>query len=139
MPPVVEDGYSLPPVWSNAAVRAGSWPCLPAQAGAYFNVSVSPDVTQAIAAGASITIPVTGWSTASMPAWTVTATTTGNGFTPTATLATSASSMNNGEATTLTITVPAGTPSGSLGAVRLHSSRSAGYWLSEWVVPIQVQ
>ena len=139
MPPVVESGYSLPPVWSNANVRAGTWPCAPVQTGTYFNVSVSPDVTQTIAAGAAITVPVTGWSTASMPAWTVTATAACDGFTPTATLASGASTMNNGGATELTITVPAGTPSGSLGVVRLHSSRNGGDWLSEWVVPIQVK
>jgi hypothetical protein len=139
MPPVLEAGYSLPPVWSNTGVRAGTWPCVPAQPGPYFNVSVAPNVTQTIAAGQSITIPVTGWSTAAVQDWTVTAATEGNGFTPTATLATSANTMNNGGATMLSIGVPAGTPSGSLGAVRLHSSRNDGEWLSEWIVPLQVQ
>jgi hypothetical protein len=141
MPPVIEGGYSLPPVWSNARAASGSWPCVPAQAGPYFNVSVSPNVTQTIAAGSSITIPVTGWSTAAVPDWTVTANPSGTAFTPTASFAGSASTngMNNAATTMLTIGVPAGTPSQSLGAVRLHSARNNGDWLSEWVVPVQVQ
>lgn len=65
----------------------------------------------------------------------------GTAFTPTASFGGSASTngMNNAATTMLTIGVPAGTPSQSLGAVRLHSSRNNGDWLSEWVVPVQVQ
>jgi hypothetical protein len=142
MPAVLEGGYSLPPIWSNAGAQAGTWPCVPAETGPYFNVSVSPNVVQTIAAGASLAVPVTGWSAAIVPSWTVTTTSEGVGFQPTAMLAGQAgamNAMNNGVATTLTIGVPVGTPSGSVGVVRLHSSRNNGYWLSEWIVPFQVQ
>lgn len=140
MPPVVESGYSLPPIWSNAQAAAGTWPCVPAPSGPYFNTSVAPDVTQSVAAGKSITIPVTGWSTAAVPDWTVTAQAIGNGFTPTASFGASASTnaMNNGTTATLTVSVPAGTPSGSLGVVNLGSARNDGFWLSQWIVPFQV-
>jgi hypothetical protein len=47
--------------------------------------------------------------------------------------------MNNGTSATLTLTVPAGTPGGSLGVVNLGSSRNDGDWLSMWIVPFQVQ
>jgi hypothetical protein len=56
--------------WSNAAAARGGDPCIPATAQAYYNVSF-PQTWYAVDAGASVTVPLTGWSTQPTGDWLV--------------------------------------------------------------------
>jgi hypothetical protein len=112
-----EESYLYQRFWSNAAAATGGDPCVPAPSGpSFFNTSV-PKGWYALAAGASLTIPITGWSTAPTADWLVGAVrqhdTTG-GLTVAITSPTSATrnghtfaTINNGRTATLTITAPA--------------------------------
>jgi hypothetical protein len=133
MSPVVEDGHTLTRVWSNSAAAKSQSPCIPQPIDPFYDVSVSPDVVHSVAAGNQITLQVTGWSTQPVPDWTLEAYPAPYTFTPTAKL--SGSTMNNGVAATLTVGVPAGTPSGSQGWVLLYSARGNQY-TALWPVAI---
>jgi hypothetical protein len=71
---VAADGgpYAFARSWSNAAASQGGDPCLPAVSSPYYNVSY-PQAWFAVDAGQAFTLPVNGWSTASVPDWMVTA------------------------------------------------------------------
>jgi hypothetical protein len=136
MSPVVEGGHTLTRVWSNSAAAKSQWPCIPAPPGPFFDVSVSPDTVQSVAAGKSITLPVTGWSTEPTSHWSMQAYPLSyGGFTPTVSLG--SSTMNNGMSTTLTVGVPNGAPSGSQAWVLLYSMRG-NEPTSIWPVAIDV-
>jgi hypothetical protein len=124
-PSVSVDGYELTSVWSNASSASGDGPCVPAADG-YFSVSASPSTMQPVAAGQSVTFTLTGWSTAPMTQWQLytapVAAACCTPFTPSVDLA--AMSIDNGGTTTLTIGVPAGTPSQSASLVYISSSTS---------------
>jgi hypothetical protein len=76
---------------------------------------------QVVSPGASVQIVLTGWSTQSVPSWPLTEGPDylGDDFDPVAHL--SATTLNNGETATLTLTVPAGTGSGLFGTVFVYS------------------
>jgi hypothetical protein len=135
MPSIVADGHTLTRVWSNSAAAKSQSPCIPEAIDPFYDVSVSPDVVHSVGAGQQITLQVTGWSTQPVPDWNIAAYPAPYSFTPTAML--SASKLNNGGAATLTIGVPAGTPSGSQGWVLLYSMRGTLY-TSLWPVAITV-
>ena len=68
----VEAGYTLPRIWSNAAAAAGADPCVPAPAGAYFNVA--PELASAfigLEIGASTTAQLHAYSQDKTPPWTL--------------------------------------------------------------------
>ncbi|MEI8259275.1 MAG: hypothetical protein WCJ30_26705, partial [Deltaproteobacteria bacterium] len=99
-------------------------PCLPTDTSRpYFNVSTTPDEARAVMPGETVTFPIVGWSTAPIPAWTVTAYAALGSFTPTARV--SPGRMNNGVAGTVTVNIPASAPSGSYAGILLYSERSS--------------
>jgi hypothetical protein len=68
---------------------------------------------------------VAGWSTAAVPAWNLSAEaylSQPSSFTVTTSI--SATTMNNGQHATLTVTVPAGTASGSYATLLVGSAQS---------------
>ena len=117
---IEDSGYLLTRVWSNAAAAAGKAPCVPSEASAaYFNVSPSPNEVLELPAGGSQQVTITGWSTAPLSDWNISPVALGGSFTAGATLADM--TINNGRSTTLTITVPAQTPSGTFSLILLSS------------------
>jgi hypothetical protein len=122
-----EGAYSgIQRVYSNASAAAGGDPCLPAPE-AYYGTDAVPRTAQAVAAGSSIVYTITGWSTAALPDWDVSAqvyTSVPSTFQPT--FQTSVTTLNNGLTGTVTVGVPAGTASGSyaLGLVYSYTSQT---------------
>ncbi len=111
-----EGGFAFERAWSNAAVKAGTDPCVPAPAAPFFDVSASPNKMPVVAAGGSAGFVLTGWSSAPLPDWKIHAEGTGIlDFDPAATL--DASVINNGKTAMLTLKAPANAPSGARGAV----------------------
>jgi hypothetical protein len=131
-----EAGFTAQRVWSNSAAAAGASPCVPASSEPFYDVSPSPSQTQVVAAGGHVTFTLTGFSTTAAAPWALTLFPGPSSFTPTTTLG--ASMINNGQTTTLTVTVPAGTPSNGYAAIFVTSSRSAAdftYWPVAVTVP----
>ena len=122
--------------WSTSAAAAGGSPCAPAVAGEiYFNTSAAPDTVQKVAAGGSVTFTITGWSTAEKAAWKLKVDPADvSDFDPGGTL--SANAIQNGTTVTLTLTAPAGTPRGQVGAVYIASGAFGEHY---WPVAIQVK
>lgn len=109
-------GFTFERIYSNKAAAAGKNPCVPVPSNdkIYYNVT-TPNRTQTVSKSSSsktYTFPITGWSTAARAAWNIQALTQGGSstFDPAATI--SASQINNGQKVTLSMTVPANTPSG---------------------------
>lgn len=133
---VQEGDFLAQRIWSNAAANAGQQPCVPAPADApYVGVSTTTaDEFLTLAAGQSLSITLTGWSTVATQPFSVSISPYGTGllqnnFQPT--LALGASLLSNGQTTTLTVGVPSGTPSGSYATVTLYSGLSDDnfeYW-----------
>ncbi|HEY8091021.1 MAG TPA: hypothetical protein VIF09_24330, partial [Polyangiaceae bacterium] len=67
---VVENGYTLPTIWSNTAAAAGGYPCAPATDLPYIDVDPSPaQLTIPATAGSSAGVTLMGWSTALVGDW----------------------------------------------------------------------
>ncbi len=115
------DGHTLQRVWSNASASDGGSPCLPA-AEPYYGADVEPSGYVAADAGSNVTFTVTGWSTAPVPDFYLYAAPYAGSFKPTLTPGTTY--LNNGGATTLTVGIPAGTPSGSYALAVLEAAES---------------
>jgi hypothetical protein len=140
-----EAGFTAQRVWSNSAATAANGrdasvattsPCVPAASEPFYDVSPAPARTQSIAAGGSITYTLTGFSTASVPPWAISSFPGPSSFTPKIALATSM--INNGQTTTMTVSVPAGTPSQAYAAIFVTSSRSLTDF-TYWPVAITVR
>lgn len=123
LPNYFENGWSFQRIWSNSAAAAGGDPCVPLATGetAYWNASPPTSQVHTVAAGQTIQIAITGWSTAPVASWPLSQGYDYNGddFDPVASLSTS--TLNNGETATLTLTVPTGTGSGLYGTVFVYS------------------
>ncbi|HUB06114.1 MAG TPA: hypothetical protein VMB50_03895 [Myxococcales bacterium] len=132
-------GFHFDRMWSNAAVAAAAPPCGPDDAGAVdFDTSAAQGWYPG-QPGTQLLIPLTGWSLAPMPAWTLKATIearpapgSGDGFTATL----DAGTLANGAGTTLTVTVPGTAQVGDYAYVRL-SSDEAGQ-VHTWPVGVYV-
>lgn len=121
-PQAAEGPYTaLQRVYSNAAAKAGADPCRPSP-GTAFGADVEPQAFVSLAAGQSTTFQVTGWSTAPMAPWSVSAYpyAVQGSASPTAVLGTT--TLQNGETTTLTVTMPAGTAPGTVVDVYVTSA-----------------
>ncbi len=126
-----EGSFQYQRVWSNAAAAAGGDPCVPATSEPYYNVAPARGWTE-VAAGATVAIPLTGWTTAPMGDFYLElAEIDSTGGTWTETLAatrsyldqgTSYPSVNNGDVATLTVRPPANAPSGAYLEVMLFST-----------------
>jgi hypothetical protein len=132
---VHDGGFTVQRIWSNRAAAQGGEPCLPA-VDPHFGVSPMADAPVTVAAGSSAQVPLVGWSSAPLSAWKVAATSgpfvTSN-FEPT--VAIQPGQFANGTAGTLTVTVPAGTPSGGKGVVFIESvpaSAPQGLAFANW-------
>ena len=90
---------------------------------------------QKVAAGGSVTFTITGWSTAEKAPWKLKVDPADvSDFDPSGTL--SANAIQNGTTVTLTLTAPAGTPRGQVGAVYVASGAFGEHY---WPVAIQVK
>jgi hypothetical protein len=121
---VTEGGFTLQRIWSNRQAAAGQVPCVPAPPGEEFAVvRPVPDSIYEAPAGTSLQVTLEGWATGPVTAWqanAVSATLQGSGS---FVLGASASPFDAGvsETTLLSVEVPAGTPSGAVGALFLAS------------------
>ena len=122
--------------WSNAAAAAGRDPCQPST-GAYFNVSPSSLAVQHVAAGSSVTIALTGFSTEQTSDWVLQDVAGRRAFLPQVTI--DATEMNNGRAASMTISVPASAAPGGTAVFFLRSFHAgdASYSLQPIVVMSQ--
>ena len=106
-----EGPYSfLQRVYSNASAAAGGDPCIPVP-GTFFGADVEPQTFVPLAAGASTTFEVKGWSTAQVGAWSIQTSQFAPQGTATVTAVLGSNTLANGQTTTLTVQMPAGTPS----------------------------
>jgi hypothetical protein len=64
----IENGVAYQRVFSNIAAAAGDDPCVPALSLPYYNLTVPQD-WYAVAPGATVDIPITGWSNAPTDLW----------------------------------------------------------------------
>jgi hypothetical protein len=130
-------GFTVQLIYSNSAAAAGSWPCVPAPSEPYFNVSAGPQVT--VARGQSVTIPVTGWSTAPTGAWPVYVAVAGydSSFNPIQLAASLDQTVfNNGEVHNLTMTAAASATPAS-GSVLIFSMQGQAY-TALWSVGVTI-
>jgi len=65
---VTEGEWTYQRQWSNAAAAAGGDPCVPALPTPYFSVTTDATWVQ-VAPGASVEVPITGWSTGERSDW----------------------------------------------------------------------
>jgi hypothetical protein len=120
---VSEGGFSLTRVWSNVNAAAGDDPCVPKPQGdIMYDVSAMPTTTQYVAAGQAVTYTLTGWSESPIAPWKLQAFPYNGTVNVKSTL--SASTINNGDQVTLTVTVPATAKSGDYATVLVYSRRS---------------
>ena len=131
-----EGSYTYQRVWSNAAAAGGGDPCKPAYVGLpYYNTSAAQG-WYTIAAGGTVDIQLTGFSTATTTDWSVYMTvlsSSASGFDGTILSPTTVSQQgttfemtNNGRTSTLKASAPAGAPSGSWAVYGIESVPQAG-------------
>lgn len=134
---VREGGFVFSRSWSNASAAAGLDPCQPSASTYYFNVSPSSLSVQHVAAGTSVTLALTGFSTAETSDWVLQNVPGRQEFFPQVTI--DASQINNGRTATMTLSVPAGTAPGATAAFFLRSFHAgdASYSLQPVVVMSQ--
>jgi hypothetical protein len=131
-----ESGFAVQRVWSNAAAKAGGPPCIPVPPGeVLYDVSPSPNKTQLVAAGASVTFTLTGFSTAAVPPWNLQAWVGQSTFQPKLDL--SSMKIDNGGTATLKVTVPAHTASMGFADIFVTSWRSATDF-NDWPLTVSV-
>jgi hypothetical protein len=113
-PQASEGQYTaLQRVYSNAAAAAGGDPCQPSP-GTAFGADVEPQAFVSVKPGASTTFQVTGWSTAPMAPWAISAYPYVLQGSAQPAVVIGSNTLQNGQTTTLGVTMPAGTPSGSI-------------------------
>lgn len=126
-------GFYAARIWSNAATKIDADPCIPAAPGPMFNVSPSATNFVGILPGGSVDIKLTGWSTEAIGDWTLKAQTSAySGFNITTKL--SATTINNGQVVTATLTAPASAPKASFGSVSIFSTYMGH--THEWVIGV---
>jgi hypothetical protein len=134
-----EGGFVYQRVFSNSAAAAGGDPCVPFHPFPYYSVSTPNGWYAAPARPASaawtVTIPVTGWSTAATDDWLISSAvpySSRTGVTAQSALASDTMTMlggmtyhtiNNGRTATLTVTLPAAAASGDWFALFVRSFR----------------
>jgi hypothetical protein len=121
---VRESGFVASRVWSNSAAMANDRdPCIPDDPTApYTSVSISPANVVFAPAGSTTHFDLVVWSTAPAPAETLYAAPYGGTFT--ATVSVDRMSVVNGDHATLSVGVPAGTPSNAYGIVYVGLAHS---------------
>ena len=120
---ILEDGNYYQRAFSDAAAQAGGDPCVPSLPMPYYGATTERPWYSA-SAGTTLTIPVTGWSTAPTENWIVRARVQNSSDATLAwTAATGGTTLNNGMGATLTVGVPATAPSGAWVAIYLLAER----------------
>jgi hypothetical protein len=131
---IIDSGFQVQRVWSNVAAALGNAdPCEPNPMNEPY-VGTSAAVIS-LPAGQSTTITVEGWSSAPTPAWVVAAQPAYiqgdfspfdfgayDGGEPPVVM------LTNGATTTVTLSVPSGTSSGSHGAMTMYSTLTGEDW-----------
>jgi hypothetical protein len=130
---VTEGSWTYQRIWSNRAASAGGDPCIPPLSTPYVSTSAATEWVP-VAAGATASIPVTGWSTGPRDDWYVYPLLSyppSGAISARVTAATEQTldgvvytSINNGGTATLSVTVAPDAPSGTWSVIRLVS-RSA--------------
>jgi hypothetical protein len=111
----IDSGNVMTRVWSNAGAKTQGDPCGPPLKDPFYNASVPKD-WYPITSGGTVTIPITGYSTARVEDWALQASvvkSTETGWTGTVSSPTTikaggqtVATINNGRAATLTVTAP---------------------------------
>jgi hypothetical protein len=138
-PTVRDSGFGLTRSWSNAAATAGQDPCVPDQDPNYVNVRVDPATAPSIAAGASYTFTIYGWSASGKaPPWDIRVAATssnsligggGGSFTLTELKPQlHGTTIYDNASVTLTITVPSTANSGDSGGFVIQSGALHHSW-----------
>jgi hypothetical protein len=106
-----DSGYVVQRSWSNLAAESGD-PCVPIPASTvYFNLRVGGMFPPRIPVGGHQTLQITGWTTGTVPDWTLEA--SAAEFAP-ITLTLGATQLNAGRTTTLDIAFPATAQAGTV-------------------------
>jgi hypothetical protein len=152
---IVEQGFAVQRIFSSQA--ASGAPCIPARE-PFYNVT-DPERWYAIAAGGSMTIPLTAWSTAPRSEWLLQA--LGNNSrtdatyrmritldsaTTTTVAGVTYATTNNGRVSQLTVQMPSAAPSGWAGTILVTSfdTDAEGYtpagddYDQQWVIGVYV-
>jgi hypothetical protein len=137
---VSKNAFTFQRIYSNKAAAAGTNPCVPVRADdvIYYNVT-TPQRLRTVSPSRSTktyTFPITGWSTAARDPWGVAVHPQTGPSTFDATPVLSVSQINNGQKATLSMTVPANTPSGG-DSVNCIWSEAQGWRV--YCMEIQVQ
>jgi hypothetical protein len=141
-------GFEVQRIWSNSAASSGEVdPCQPNPTGApFYGTSTASADDVAVAAGQSTTFSITAWSSAPLAAWSIVPVAAYNSgdfqpgvvwmSAPVNLGAASAPSLqvSNGDTTSVTLSVPPGTPSGAYGAIAMYSSANGSEWSMEPVL-----
>ncbi len=127
--------FTLQQLWSEAAALDGGAPCVPVDPLRPYYTVLPDSLKVTAAAGSSAVFHLTGWSSAPLRAWALT--TSGwspalNAFTP-GTPQLGATTLSNGQTTTLTVPIPSGTASGAAAGVYIYSAIGDGTYA---VVPV---
>lgn len=129
--------YAVQRIYSNIAAAAGKSPCIPFDPDdTWYDVSADPPAMPTIAAGASTTFTLTGWSSKEVPDWKVEtfdadfADLVDADITPTF----SSDMINNGKTVTVTLHAPATATSGQLGGVYVTSGEFQRPWAVGFIV-----
>jgi hypothetical protein len=134
----VEGTTTLQRIYSNSAATAGGSPCVPLPDSPYYGVTATPPATT-IAAGSTVAIQLDAWSQQAVPPWHLGWSELGD-FNAAPVLG--MTSVQNGDQTTLSLTVPATASSGSHVLILVYSYLNPTAELSDfstWPVLITVQ
>jgi hypothetical protein len=126
--------YTMQRVYSNKAAASAD-PCIPPPAGSVpFGMTTSPVGLQTLQIAVPFSLTVTGWSAQPVPDWSFQATPWVGDYAVEAVL--DKSTINNGETTTVHVTIPYAVPSGTYGTVRLEalSGSDSPVWPIAFVV-----
>jgi hypothetical protein len=132
---VPESGYTVQRIWSNSAAAAGQQPCIPASSGIPYLVTSASDAIPSVTPGTAVTFQLTGYATTAVPDWNLDLSHP-FGFNTAPVLG--RTTLNDGQQTTLTLTVPTGIPSGQVAGLLLISSET-GVDPARWVVAVRAQ
>ena len=131
---VIENGIAYQRILSNAAAAKGDDPCVPALSVPYYNLTVPQD-WYAVAPGATVDIPLTGWSTGSAAMWEISAAAAESSMPPPVVASrviesppvtigsTTYHAMTSGQTATMHVTMGSAAPSGSWRVFWLYSFR----------------
>jgi hypothetical protein len=117
---VPEGDFYYQRIWSNAQAAQGADPCAPALAEPYYDAIFDVD-WYPISAGQTLSIPMHGWSTASVAAWPVHASVASavTGFSAAA----GADTLSPGQTSSLTVTAPSSAPLDAFAVITVASER----------------